>query len=391
MKKIAFIGYNDSANCMTEYSQAINQHCDEFESKSICIESHPILYSIPHDYDIRSSNVEQRNEIKEWLMECSHIIIGEEMRCNFPDMSFILNNSITEILGIPNFIKNELGLDLVLDTLAGRTNKLHLYYTGSFYRSRSHIFNIIGGKYFDKVLYCIDLYRLSWNKDNPKRTQTFSFPDTYSFKNNLAIHVACDPLYKKEILKDLIETKFNSDKILIFHATTSKTMKGTDIITKITEEVIKEINLISPITYQLITTENYSPLKETIKNGWVPHKEIMKIKEQSHIYIDEFNPSVGYFGVSGVESLMMGNITMATINNLTPESEISSNSHLTPPGSCPVIHLGENPEQFKQILKETLNKPLSELKELAYQSLEWYFKTSTYKAVATKFKKEILI
>lgn len=389
MKKIAFIGYNDSANCMTEYSQAINQHCDEFESKSICIESHPILYSIPHDYDIRSSNVEQRNEIKEWLRECSHIIIGEELGCNFPNMSFILNNSITEILGVPNFIKNELGLDL-LHTLAGKTNKLHLYHTGSFYRSRSHIFNIIGGKYFDKVLYGIDLYRLSWNKDNPKKRQTFSFPNTYSPKNNLAIHVACDPLYEKEILKDLIENKFNSNKILIFHATTNKSSKGTDVITKITEEVIKEINSTSPITYQLITTENYPPLKETIKNGWVPHKEIMKIKEQSHIYIDEFNPSVGYFGVSGVESLMMGNVTMATVNNSTPESEISSNSHLTHPGSCPVIHLGENPEQFKQILKETLNKPLSELKELAYQSLEWYLKTSTYKSVATKFEKEIL-
>ena len=39
--------------------------------------------------------------------------------------------------------------------------------------------------------------------------------------------------------------------------------------------------------------------------------EIMKLKEMCHLYVDEFNPIIGYFGGSSVEALMTGNVTLA--------------------------------------------------------------------------------
>ena len=116
----------------------------------------------------------------------------------------------------------------------------------------------------------------------------------------------------------------------------------------------------------------------------------MKIKEMAHIYIDEFNPQVGYFGGSTVEALMSGNVAFATINNFTIDAMKSANKNIKS-SLCPVIHLGENPKQFRDILKSFLEKPVEELKDLAHQSLQWYYETSTHKAVATKFEKELLL
>ena len=42
-------------------------------------------------------------------------------------------------------------------------------------------------------------------------------------------------------------------------------------------------------------------------------------------------------------------------------------------------------------MKKYMEKPIEELKEIAKNGLEWYYKTSTHKAVATKFEKEILL
>ena len=87
---------------------------------------------------------------------------------------------------------------------------------------------------------------------------------------------------------------------------------------------------------------------------------------------------------------MSGNVTFATINNFTLEAMQAANKNIKS-SLCPVIHLGENPKQFRDILKTTLEKPIEELKEMAHKSLEWYYETSTHKAVATKFEKEVLI
>ena len=413
IKKVAFIGYMDYANCMTEYSKAINKHCKGFESKVICIEKHPINYETKHDYDLVEklntlSPLSLLKEAKEWLINSSHIIVGEEMGLNISnsDTPFkhlnddrtyeCLEKSPNESLKTVNVIFSQiLKLNIQKDTLAGRNNNLHLYHTGSRYRERPIAFNLIGIKHFNKIIHGNDLYRLSWNDLSIEIQNALEVNNKYNPQNNLAIYSSFDFNYKKKDLENLIEKKFDTNKIIIFHVPTSRETKGTDTIIPITQEVILKLNQQNKanninLKYEFITPDTYEPLKQ-LKNsdGWIPNSEIIKIKEKAHIYIDEFNPQVGYFGVSGVESLMLGNITMATINNFTPDAIEAANRNITS-SPCPVIHLGENPKQFKDILEETLKKPIAELKEIAYKGLEFYFETSTHEAVAIKFKKEVL-
>ena len=56
-----------------------------------------------------------------------------------------------------------------------------------------------------------------------------------------------------------------------------------------------------------------------------------------------------------------------------------------------MVHLGEDPKQFRDVLKGILEKPIDELKEMAHKGLQWYYETSTHKSVATKFEKEVLL
>ena len=424
VNKIAFIGYKDYANVMTEYSKSINKHCDGFESKVICECSHPIDFETKHDYDLLTYNeskdewVRNEKEIelsKKWLEECSHIIIGEEkgpQMANEPrhyyekfGQNWQLEamkecsqmNPNDSLRTIRDIFSNILKMDIIKDTKAGKDNNLHLYHTGTVYRSQSDIFNLIGTTHFNKIIHGVDLYRLSWNNLTNDEQNLLGVTSKYNPEKNLAIYTSYDKDNEKEKITKLINAKFDTKKIIIFHAPTSKEMKGTDIITAVVSGLVSQINRKNKrmgidLEFEFITPETYEPTKNLMdpETGWIPNSEIMKIKEMAHIYVDEFNPQVGYFGGSTVEGLMSGNVTFATINNFTLDAMQAANKNIKS-SLCPVIHLGENPKEFRDILKLTLEKPIEELKEIAHKSLEWYYETSTHKAVATKFEKEVLI
>ena len=423
-KKVTFIGYRDYANVMTEYSKAINKYCDNFESKVICECKHPIDFETKHDYDLLTyieekdewvRNEEEITNSKKWITESSHIIIGEEKGPNFPKdpkyyyekfgqnwqlelmkdcSSMSPNKSMKTINDIFSKILN---LDIEKDTIAGRDNNIHLYHTGTIYRNQPDVFNLIGVKNFNKIIHGVDLYRLSWNNLTPEDQNILGIVGKYNPTNNLAIYTSYDRNHEKERIKKLIDDKFKTNKIIIFHAPTSKEMKGTEIITSVVSGLVSFINRKNKkngidVEYEFITPETYEPVRSLMdpSTGWIPNSEIMKIKEMAHIYIDEFNPSVGYFGGSTVEGLMSGNVTFATINNFTIDAMKAANKNIKS-SLCPVIHLGEDPKQFRDVLKETLEKPINELKEIAHRGLEWFYETSTYKSVAIKFEKEVLI
>jgi hypothetical protein len=424
INKVTFIGYKDYANVMTEYSKAINKHCDGFESKVICECAHPINFETKHDYDLLTYNESKdewlRNESeiessKKWLEESTHIIIGEEkgpqithdpqyyydkfgQNWQLEAMKECAKMDPKDSLGtIKDIFSNILKMDLLKDTNAGRENNLHLYHTGTVYRSQSDIFNLIGINHFNKIIHGVDLYRLSWNDLTVEDQKTLGVTSGYDPKKNLAIYTSYDRDSKKEEITKIINKKFKTNKIIIFHAPTSKEMKGTNIITAVVSGLVSYINKKNKrsgvdLEFEYITPETYGPTKELMdpNTGWIPNSEIMKIKEMSHIYVDEFNPEVGYFGGSTVEGLMTGNITLATINNFTIDAMKAANKNIKS-SICPVIHLGGDPKQFRDVLKSVMEEPIEELKEMAHKSLQWYYETSTHKAVATKFEKEILL
>ena len=51
----------------------------------------------------------------------------------------------------------------------------------------------------------------------------------------------------------------------------------------------------------------------------------------------------------------------------------------------------EDQNDFGNILLSFLELPVEEMKQVAKNGLDWYYETSTHKAVAIKFEKEILL
>jgi hypothetical protein len=439
-KKVSFVGWKDYANVMTEYSAAINSHCDEFESKVICEIPHPIKFAKQHDYNLNDMDTEGNlivreedvKSAKDWLLDSDHIIFAPERSPFQEDFApeKLLNskgqrsvqkylqtfnkagteNPVNRLTGIGR-INEMTGINLLEDTKAGKNKNIHLYHTGTHYRNNFQLFNLIGINHFNKLIHGVDLYRLSWYDTTPTNSldKPGIFPEFMGlFMNSIGIeekskkenHVTLYTSYDKDLdrkkIEKLIDEKFDTNEIIIFHAPTSKEMKGTDLITSITTQVIEYLEKNSKDStkkkFKFITPQTYEKTKHLCdkETGWIDNSEIMKLKEMSHIYIDEFNPFVGYFGGSTVEALMTGNITFATINNFTPEAMEAANKNIDAP-NCPVIHLGKDPNDFGNILLSFLELPVEEMKQIAKNGLEWYNKTSTHKAVAIKFEKEILI
>lgn len=416
IKRVSFVGWKDYANVMTEYSDSINKYVDGFESKVICEVPHPINYGKPHDFNLQNHDVSGnviRNEevIKEsrsWLRKSNHIIFAPERGPNWGDgsptnqqehinklRSIGLGDPKSHLTGL-GYVSNILGMDIIKDTLAGNSGNVHLYHTGSHYRNNSELYNIIGINHFNKLIHSVDLYRLSWydllNMDinNTPLNRLLGINKKYSEENHVTLYTSYDKDLDKVGVNEIIDGKFVGSKILIFHAPTSREMKGTDIITQVVNDVIKKLDGV--VDVEFITPQTYYETKNLCDKdtGWIDNVEIMKLKKRCHIYIDEFNPQVGYFGGSTVEALMTGNVTFATINNFTPEAIISANKNINA-SVCPVINIGPTPDEFNNILMTYLQKPMSELKEIAKTGLDWYYQTSTHKSVAVKFEKEILI
>ena len=441
MKKVSFIGWKDYANVMTEYSAAINKHCDGFESKVICEIPHPINFPKQHDYNLndidKEGNLTPRKKdvqnARNWLLDSDHIIFAPErspFQEDFTPEKLLnskgvrseakwlqtLNKACTEspikrMIGIGR-VNEMMDINFLEYTKAWKNKNIHLYHTGTHYRNNFQIYNFIGINHFNKLIHGVDLYRLSWYDSTPTNERDIGgiyperlglFIDSLGFKekikkeNHVTLYTSYEKETNKKEIEDLIDKKFDTNEIIIFHAPTSKEMKGSHVISDITNQVISYLES-NPTEntknrkFKFITPQTYEKTKHLCdkETGWIDNSEIMKLKEMSHIYIDEFNPFVGYFGGSTVEALMTGNVTFATINNFTQDSMQAANKNIDAP-DCPVVHLGANPNDFGNILISFLDKPMVELKQKAKDGLEWYHQTSTHKAVATKFEKEILI
>ena len=67
----------------------------------------------------------------------------------------------------------------------------------------------------------------------------------------------------------------------------------------------------------------------------VTHPQVIEEKKKSIFYIDQFNSNVGGYGVSTLESVITGNLTFSTANNIS-----DSILYLTKKNEIPLVSLG---------------------------------------------------
>lgn len=315
-KMITYLADMDYANVMTEYSNIINKHSKIYQSRVYCNYSHPFNYNLQHDINL--NNVIFKDEVMEYIkniiLNAEHVIFSDELELlsnlNMNDQNYLKK------LNIYKSIKN-----------------LHISHPGSTYRSDYKRFNNIEYYKYKKHFYTPDLIRLNLN-----RATDYELLQIYINK-----------IDKNTILQS-IENRFNQNKLIISHIPSSH-LKGTLKIKKLIDKLFQD-NYIKN-NYIYITPNNK-----------IAHSDLLNIKLNSTIYIDQYIPEIGTFGVSSLESLSVGNITFASINNIVNKIDILNN----------IIDTTENIDTFYKILYGILYLPRPLLKAMAYDSYNNYHK-----------------
>lgn len=319
-----FLGKCDYANILYNWYNSIKtckKNIDVYYS--LLVDSNPYNYN--RSGKIKISNFYDKNLINNLILFCKkknikHIII-EELFYRFT------KEEIETILKIINNL-NYIGCSI------------YWFHNGTKYRNNYKKINYILSKLkIKKIIYGADLYRLS------------------NFNNKIIIL----PTYYYKYDKNMLYEKFNNDKIIILHCPSKN--KGSDIIEAIVNSVI----------------EKYENVEFKIVNK-VKHDEIMKNKELSHIYIDQFcdgnngRTNVGGFGVSSIEALSTGNIVLSLNNNI-PYKYFEN--------GFPIIDL-KCEEHFVKILNNLLQLSIEELKKKAIESFDYFNKYISYNATSNK-------
>ena len=113
-----------------------------------------------------------------------------------------------------------------------------------------------------------------------------------------------------------------------------------------------------------------------------PHYEIAEEKKKSVFYIDQFNPTIGGYGISALESIFNQNITFSTTNNIN-----DSIYELTAKYETPIIHLGETQEQMYRVLKNNIkNANEGQMIKHIKNTADWLNKHYSPEVIIKRFK-----
>lgn len=329
--KVSFIADIDYANVLTEYSHCFNKHSD-IESKSICLKSHPFNYKIQHDYDLESATLEQRKEALQFITESDCIVFAEE------------NSNLTSTYWMLDHIKDILGVDIL-----ELNSKVCIWHAGSTYRNNATYYNLHPLKHkLHKSLYGIDLYRLSpkSEKDVPIHVYQYFDFDYDQFIADFKLKVSKKPW-------------------TVLHIPSNTNTKGTYEI----NETISQLDLDPNVfEYKNITG--------------IPHPQVIEEKQNSIFYIDQFNPNIGGYGISTLESIINANFTFSTVNNIS-----DSIHYLTGEYEVPLVSLGSSETDLYLTLEEYIkNIDESTLIEYMMGIGQWIETHYSHKVIIQNFK-----
>lgn len=302
--KIVFIAEGDAANVLTEYSHCLNNHCNEIQTKTICLFPHPFNYKIKHDINLNSCDNNQIQNTKKLIQESDIVIFAEEGILPGKYKTIDKFNSIFNI-----------------DLLDG-TKKIIIWHPGSNYRNNYQYYNNhpLRNKIF-KHLYAIDLYQLSPQSENDLPLHTYQY---FDFK------------YDK-FIQDF-EAKLKMKPWSIVHIPSNSNVKGTTLI----NSCINGLNLDS-------TKYSYKVLQN------IPNNEVIREKENSIFYIDQVNHMGGY-GVAAVEAFLRSNLVFCTTHNTS-----TSIYKLTNKYDLPIVTLTQSTTEIIETLKHFFTLPEDEL------------------------------
>ena len=319
---IIFLANTDYANVLTEWSNSLNIYSNKFKSLVICLQDHPYNFILKHDINLNTIKKMYIQPLKKLILKIEYIVISYEK-----------NTLVQQIV---------LKLNKLLDiNILALNKKIIYFFPGSHYRlNYPNVNKILCNKSY-KNIYAPDLYRLS-----KQSLKDISFFPIYKNKNKININ-------------DIIDNKFRSNKLIILHCPSNKNTKGSETINQIINRIFKSSSTLNN-KFNYIETEPHTS-----------HQEIIKLKQLSMIYIDQFDINIGGYGVSAIEAISSGNIVFASIGNIS-KNVLCRIWKLEIMKDFPIVDTSNSEIIFENNLKEYMSKTRDELKICIKKSYDWY-------------------
>lgn len=339
---IVFLDYVDYANVLTEWSHALTKSSDLFEGMVVCFKPHIFKYRLKHHFDINKLDKNEKNILANRILGSKIIVIGDA--CSRHLNSWNAQNVFIEIM------KKWLNFfPINSNSLEGK--KILMFHPGSDYRSGFKIINKKTG--FFKTIFAPDLFRLGEGQREviwPLK----SFPNLFQ-------------------VEEIIISRFKSSKLIILHCPSVKAKKGSKIISRVVKETIIKF-----------------PKFKYIEISNKPNELVMDYKKIAVIYIDQYDLNIGSFGVSSIESLVLGNIVFSSINNID-EDTIECAMQIPGVGlndkKLPILPTGNSEQIFKQNLDRVCQLDNDKLLEISLNNYRWASKYLTESYVAKRFER----
>lgn len=275
MRKILFVTYQDYANVSTDIAKSIKDFHPDWDARVCSCVPHPFGYPTPHDLDYDSASDEQKADMAEWIRSGIDVLVWAEEARNPSDYySFHANGQ--------EFAKTMLfgEFDEVF-----KNAKTFIFHAGNGYRGWSKDYNRLDRDYFFRQIVSPDLWRLTDNG-----TQV---------------------CFGKPMVSDMcwaLSRNWHGD-LTVCHSPTNYALKGTKVIDEAMERVVRYYPRVK-----------YKHIGGPVQKGeHLGHLELRAQRRDFHIYIDQFS-SVGGIGMSSLEAMSDGLLTLCTTHMLHPKA-----------------------------------------------------------------------
>jgi hypothetical protein len=307
MKYITFLTHCDWANVLTDINLCINKTSTKYKSICVCRSKHFFNYTVKHEYNLEEVCCSGKN--------------------NCVDYNYILEH----------ITKSDL---IIMGCEWWNDNWIERLYPD--------IFNIINKK--QTILYhANDIFFF-----NDKTKINFVVPEFNDCNKKLNIIIPGTPVDISDNIDEIVNRRYQNNKIVVTHVNSRNDgghRKGSLIINEIMKKIIEHNK---NIQYNFIDYQTKS------------FDEIMEIKKNTDIYIDQYNNDVGGFGTSSIEALKYGCIVLCTINKLNP-----SIFEIIEKDNFPIIDISGSIDNLRNILENICCYDKKIIFDITNKNIEW--------------------
>ncbi len=335
------VAVQDYANVLTDIAAAVNAHSERWRMRVVCPAPHPFGYRRTHHLDFDSATEAEKREFRAWLADCDVVLWAEESLGAQDYFSFYYADGTFR----------DAVLFGQLASLGPASKPWAIVHAGCGFRAQPRWYNDHDRAHFKMRLLAPDLHRLG--SGDPRWDLTLLGKP---FEVDLE---RAGALWSTERRRAL-------PAVVFCHAPTNLFLKGTVQIRQAVALAQEKLGGGARLEYREIGGPVDSPEN-------VPADELSRIRAPCHVYIDQFQSAVGGVGMSSLEAMADGMVTLCTVQNLPEDAwfEQDIGAGLVPLVALPDSRYPDSVGRLATLLEELARMDYVRLRALGMRSAEW--------------------